>query len=246
MTKPSAFRTPTLLALLLPVAAGCGAPPEGVDEEDLLLAAVTSETEDLFVGDFVSDPDLDPADLERPGLGGACDAGAHFARLRAAHHGHRPARDHRRRHPRLLHLVWIYDADNDGALSESERAQMLSDFTARCEARRARLLEAFDTNGDGVLDEGEIAAARQAARACREARRQAFLARIDTDGDGRLSIPERLAAHEARLAQFAERRAAVVAEFDLDRNGTLDDTERAAARAALRERIRSGGEPRCS
>lgn len=76
-----------------------------------------------------------------------------------------------------------FDADGDGQLNATERAE--------AEAAHQRILERFDADGDGKLNQQER----------RQAMRQHMLDKFDADGDGQLSEAER---DQARA--FAEQR----------------------------------------
>ncbi len=161
----------------------------------------------------------------------------------------RPGRDDHRRMRRVhrwMKLVRIYDFDRDGELSEDERDALLADFTERCDALHQRALDEFDADGDGELSDDERQAARDAAQARRADRRDAMLDEYDTDGDGELSRDELHAMHEARRAEHEERRQACLDAFDADGDGEWSDEEHAAFTDAMRERIRTGQNLRCT
>jgi Ca2+-binding EF-hand superfamily protein len=163
------------------------------------------------------------------------------------HHGHmhghkrgKRGRGHHRGlgHHKLHRIKWIYDTDNSGELSETERAVLEGDLVTRCENKEAYMLATYDTDADGVLSEEELAAASAAKEAEREARRAERLAEIDTDGDGEVSKTERRAARDARRANCEARRAAKVEMFDADGDGELNDEETNALRDYLRQWVR--------
>lgn len=128
-------------------------------------------------------------------------------------------------------LLWIYDVDDSGDLSDDERAELEADLAVRCDNLQAALLEAFDADLDGTLSDEELTNAQAAYEAERVAREVAELAEFDADGDGQLSHEERRAAHDAK-------KAALIARFDADASGDLDDTEAAALRAYMRSVVR--------
>lgn len=144
----------------------------------------------------------------------------------------------RHRHHKLRRLRWIYDADNSGSLDAEEKATLRADIEARCEAKRAFILETFDTDGDGVLSDEEKEAARSAKRARHQERRDSFFDAVDSDGDGQISREEFRDAKQARKANRQERRANLKAQFDADEDGTLSDDEKNALREYLREWVR--------
>jgi len=176
----------------------------------------------------------DDAGIGRGGRGGR---GGHGGR------GQGQGRGHGRGGERVERLLFIYDVDGDGTLSEAEQAEVQADLAARCEARQAALLAEFDADDDGALSEAELEAARAAHEAEREARHEDMLAEFDADGDGVLIREEHDAAHEARRAEAEAARAALEAQFDADGDGTLSDAELAALREERRARIRSGERP---
>lgn len=180
-----------------------------------------------------------PEDGDRPdGDGGHRGGhGGHRGGHGGGHGGHGGGRGH------AEHLLFIYDVDGDGTLSDAERAELLADLAAGCEARQAALLSEFDANGDGALDADELAAAQAARQAERDAREAERLAAFDANGDGTLDETEREAAHTAHEAEEAEAQAAVEAEYDADGDGALSEEEAATMREALREKIRSGEKP---
>lgn len=72
----------------------------------------------------------------------------------------------RRPHSERPEMIKKYDTDQDGQLSEEERAALRNDVKAGREARREKFhrafMERFDTNKDGVLSEEEKEAAKAA------------------------------------------------------------------------------------
>lgn len=75
-----------------------------------------------------------------------------------------------------------FDKDNDGTLSESEKATA----KAALAERKAKM----DTNGDGKVSATE-----------RKAARKQMMKRLDTDGDGKISEAERKAAGDKRKSR---------------------------------------------
>ena len=132
-------------------------------------------------------------------------------------------------------LVTIYDTDGDGAISTTERADLLSDFTTRCESLQARLLAEYDTDGDGVLSDSE----EETARAAIEAEMEAM--RADHPEGGPPEPPEG-GPPEAGTAPPVP--PPLLDEFDTDGDGSLSDAERTTLRDTMRARIRDG-EPLC-
>jgi EF hand len=86
-----------------------------------------------------------------------------------------------------------FDADKDGALSESEKAAAREAVKNRAGNLRAKA----DANGDGTLDETERNKAREQFRGKAGALRQRLLQHFDEDKDGQLSEAERAKARAA-------------------------------------------------
>jgi Ca2+-binding EF-hand superfamily protein len=135
-------------------------------------------------------------------------------------------------------LVSVYDADASGALEASELESVKADLEARCENRRAALLERFDVDGDGTLDADEREAARAALRERFAERHAARVDRFDADGNGRLGPLERRRAGGMLRDRLAARRQAITDEFDTDGDGELDAEEREALGEHLRACVR--------
>ncbi len=133
-------------------------------------------------------------------------------------------------------LVLLYDVDGDGTLGESERATLLDDFTVRCDALQARLLEEFDADGDGALSADEEAAARSALEEGAHGQCPEEGGRPEGGGAEGRSDSGRPAGPppEGEYPPF------IVDEFDLDADGTLSSTELETVRTTIRERIRAG------
>jgi Ca2+-binding EF-hand superfamily protein len=135
-------------------------------------------------------------------------------------------------------LISVYDSDGSGSLEASELDAVKADLEARCENRRAAMLERFDADGDGTLDADEREAARAALRERFAERHADRVGRFDRDGDGRLGPVERRRAGHALRDRLADRRAAIADEFDVDQNGELDAEEREALAEHLRACVR--------
>ncbi len=69
-------------------------------------------------------------------------------------------------------LLWVYDLDSDGSLSDLELESVFSDFSERCESIHSRLLEDFDADGDGELSEEEMELAHHTLRERRDSKRE--------------------------------------------------------------------------
>ena len=152
----------------------------------------------------------------------------------------------------------VYDIDVDGQFSEAERATLLDDFTARCQAIHDQILIEFDADGDGDLSEAEqetaraahqdrMEAARADMKACREAMGQDECDRGGREGGGegaeRGDGPPPEGAEGERGDGPPPIRGPLADEFDTDGDGELSEAEVAALRAEVRERIRSGEAP---
>ncbi len=176
-----------------------------------------------------------------------------------AEHGGGPGgpRDHLMR---LLGLV--YDSDGEMGFSEAEKATLLSDFSARCEAIHAQILADFDADGDGTLSEAEEAEARAAHEAEMEAQREAMEScrplgegeGAREGGEGRPAAGERGEGPppegEGARGEGGEPPAGpppakgpLGEEFDADGDGLFSEAELATLRETIRARISSGAHP---
>lgn len=172
------------------------------------------------------DDDMDSPDHVRSSTGAAnADQCSHDDDDRPPRGDHGPGGRHG--------IEWVYDANGDHALDDTERAAREADRLASCENRRARILATYDQDGDGTLSPSELEAAQAAIDAEMEARRTAALATYDTNGDGRLDCSERQALVDAKHAAIRER-------FDANGDGEIIGDERAALAEAIRAEIRSG------
>lgn len=126
-------------------------------------------------------------------------------------------------------MLLIYDLDEDGALSDSERATLFDDFTVRCEVLSDKLLAEFDADGDGTLSADELAT----ATATLEAERAAHYAEMGP--------PE---GHDGPPPEPGSRAVPPGLEhYDTDGDALLSDAELSALRDALRALIRAGEPP---
>ena len=122
----------------------------------------------------------------------------------------------------LTRLLYIYDVDEDGVFSESEKTEIFSDFDARCEVLHEKLLSDFDTDEDGELSEDEKALAKETIQDLKASHKEAHTCNKDLNAEDRPNLPK-----------FAQ-------EFDLDGDDELSETELQTLRDVLRERIRNG------
>jgi len=137
-----------------------------------------------------------------------------------------------RGHPLVHHMRFIYDANEDGALDDDERALLESDLAVRCDVRNEKILSEFDIDDDGALSLDELVASEEARRDAHESAHAEARAATDTDDDGVLSCEEREAAREAM-------RTEMLTAYDLDEDGALTTEERAVWREDLREKVRA-------
>ena len=262
-----------VLIPLITLITGCTTSLGSLAVDAALLLSATSGAEEKTVssGDAVSPDDL-PAALT-PDPFRTCDAGSTYADLfgqfdadtdgvlDAAEAG--TVQDTFDQAPGGADRLWMqwgmlllaYDEDLDGALSETERATLLADFTTRCEVLQDKLIADFDADGDGVLSEAEQATA-EAALAAEEAEHhscEGMGGEGDTagpEGDGppdgdsgaRGGDPFHLGPPEGAMVEVDGVPIAppLLDEFDANADGTLDNDEIAALRAAIRGRITSG------
>ncbi len=235
-----------LIALCLLI--GCGQDSLS-GEEELLLSTTSGEEEPAAFGAKSTDAYGTPGEVDQPPLFRECDAPGFFDRLFARydkdtsgrlnrseetriHHARsKRGRDHHRMMRHRWHFLhFVYDADDDGELAKSERADLLADHTERCENLHAQILEEFDEDGDGLLSEDEKDAAHEELRDRHEVHRERMREAHQPhqrDGHKRPDVPP-----------------PVMDEFDANMNGKLSSKERAEARVILRDRL-SSGQPPC-
>lgn len=141
-------------------------------------------------------------------------------------------------------MLLVYDLDGDGDLSSTEQAELEADFSARCAALHARLLEDFDADGDGELSAEE----EEAARAALEARYEEMAGEHrgpppggePPEGAAGEGPPEGAEGAEGEVDHCHRGPPPHMVEFDLDGDGELSESELSTLRDTLRERIRSG------
>lgn len=247
-----------LISLVVLVAA-CGSSSGDFSAEDLLAARAVAGEEEALTEDGV----VQEGAPQLPPMRG-CDAPGEFAKLFAEADGDQSGaldapegRKVRRGFgppPHVLHLLkWVYDADESGDLDETERAALLADHTARCEALQDRLLADFDADGDGTLSEAELEEAR--ANAPRPPHGHGPRGEGDTDGppggrghhgprgEGDTDGPPGGRGHHGPPVDLNDPPPPVVDEFDADGDGTLSASEAATARAEIRARLVAGEPP---
>ena len=143
-----------------------------------------------------------------------------------------------------------FDADGDGKLNESERAEAKKAHEARREEMKARheaMKEKFDTDGDGKLSKEERDAAFEAQLSSGNIPPE-MMERLDRNGDGTISDDEKAAArehHQKRREKMKERREKMLAKCDTNGDGEVSEEERKACREKMRgERGGKGRPPR--
>ena len=137
-------------------------------------------------------------------------------------------------------LLERFDSDEDGVLSDEERAAMPRRGKGRLRhrgrfGRRGPPLQRFDTDNDGVLNDEERANARAA-------RKRRAIEQDDGTGAGTLDDEERSARSHRGKKRFRRRGrfgrpVAQLRRFDVDKDGTLSEEERTTARAARQKHI---------
>ncbi len=226
---------PFYLLPLLWALPACDAAITAANAEDSLTAAAVAGQEEEITHSGLAPERGEPLPLLR-----ACDALGERARLfdeadgdGSGDLGPEEQDQTLTRHgppPHHFHFMrWVYDADDSGDLDEAERATLLDDHTARCEAMQARLLAEWDADGDGALSDDEL----EAARAAHEAERDGDRAPGRPGGQGGPPPSEQRGAVPPPVQD----------EFDADGDGEISSGEASVAREVLRERIRSGERP---
>lgn len=131
-------------------------------------------------------------------------------------------------------ITFVYDTDRSGTLEEAERAVLLDDFTARCEALHDKLLSEFDADASGDLDDSELATAKQALDERRPPPPE--------DGERPDGPPEGTDSDRPGPPPEGEL-PPPLRGFDEDGDGELSEAEFAALQADVREHIRNGDPP---
>ena len=92
--------------------------------------------------------------------------------------------------PARADILQKFDANKDGKLDDSERAQMKAAFEAKRAERHKAALAKFDANKDGKLDATE-------RKTMQDTRLAEQFQKMDTNGDGKLTLDEFKAGSEA-------------------------------------------------
>ena len=235
-----------LSPFILLAAIGCNAALETDEltaQEELLIQTISAEEENIIQG-------MEEG-MEGPQLFGQCKRAEFFAKKLQQfdfnsdselqeeevdeikeHHKGKGKHKARRLRKLMNMLLWVYDVDQDGELSDSEKEELFADFDARCEAMHAQLLEEFDVDGDGELSDSEKLAAEEAIQARHEEHKAEREARKEEmGGEGKEGCDKK--GEREGLPRFAD-------EFDLDENGEISADELVSLRQEMRERIRTG------
>ncbi|MBM74944.1 MAG: hypothetical protein CMK59_06060 [Proteobacteria bacterium] len=226
---------------------GCTAQPQLSAQEELIVSTLSGSVE-VFNEDVLGSDENAP-ESERPGFLQECETEIFFNDLFDSYDVDMSARleieeserVHERRKSRggeqskklrklMDLLLWVYDLDADGELSEEERQDLFTDFSERCDVLQEKLLEEFDLDEDGVLSEDELAAIEDEKR---EKTAEHEASKGDKECKKEKSSSEYLEKEDIGLPPFAK-------AYDEDQNGELNDAEFEVFRAEYRELIRSG------
>ena len=112
-----------------------------------------------------------------------------------------------------------YDTDQDGKLSDTEKAAMKADL----EAKRKEMIAKYDADGNGVLNATERAAMEAELQAQRLAEQTAKFTELDTDGTPGLSLAEFTLG--APTGATVERINHAFTHLDADKDGVISLTE---------------------
>jgi Ca2+-binding EF-hand superfamily protein len=212
-------------------------------EEEILLTALSGQ-EEVFSEHDISALGMQSS-KDMPTLFRECDAQGSFESLFAhydentslelegeeeekicSERSERKEHHNRRAHHMITLLEYVYDLDKDGVISDEERMELYSDFSARCETIHDQLLSEFDINEDGVLSMEEREAAREEAiRRHQEGDRHADHERGEESRGPRHG--------RSGLPPFAR-------TYDVNEDGSLDGQELSTFRREMRENITSG------
>jgi len=140
-----------------------------------------------------------------------------------------------------------FDANGDGTLDSSERAELKDALGDHARAKIAlvkigirarhhvwkRIVWAYDADNSGSLEKDEKVALAKAVQARCEARKARILANWDKDQDGTLDDGELRAAIVAHMQARRARFVSLFDKVDTNDDGTIDQRERDAAKAFL-------------
>lgn len=242
--------------VILPLLTACSLFDEQDAENAILMTAISGEEE------YSTARSDGPPDPFRPELGRECDASGDFDRIFGLFDedadkslnirergdvrddlgsmvGDKGEGKEKGPPPPLMDLLFlVYDLDESGDFSESERATVLEDFTVRCEAIQAMLLESFDADGDGTLSETELDTAREALDTLREEHGDDMEGACpEGEGGGPGGPPP------GEGGERPEGLSPLAQEFDTNGDGELSDSEHEELRSVMRERVRTGAPP---
>jgi hypothetical protein len=276
----------TILLAALSITTACGSDILLTAQDELLLSAISGEEDYLGGAETVSGgseapaqggAEADRAEGDRQGtppMFRECDAAGTYTGLFSAYDedadgelgapeqdevmSEHAGPDQGPRGQLLGMLRVVYDVDADGQFSDAERATLLEDFTARCEAIHEAVLAEFDADGDGELNDAEQEAARDAHQERMEAAREDMedcreaMGMDECDGGeggggggerGDGPPPEGAEGEGERGDGPPPIRGPLADEFDADGDGELSESELDTLRTELRARIRSGEAP---
>lgn len=209
-------------------------------EEELVLAAASGPEEAMVEGATPVSSAMPEG--ERPDPMRECDASGDFSHLLGQYdadgdgnldrreegdvdeaRGFRGEEERHRVEGAWAMLLAVYDDDGSCSLEETERTTLLDDFTARCDALQARLLEEFDADGDGALSAEEEATARASLQSRAPEGAPPERGERPEGGPCEGTVPPPLAA------------------YDTDSDGYFSADEYATMRPLVRQEVREGG-----
>ena len=215
---------------------------------EILLSTTGGAEEGLTSRDTMGDlaPSGDP---DQPPLGRECDASGTYTGIFSEYdvnanqsldtgecqsvqdaHADRDDLAQRDAEMRWHLMLLIYDLDEDGALSDTEKSPLFDDFTTRCQVLAAKLLADFDADDDGTLSDSELATAQATIEADQEAQRAAMQQAM-ADHPDQMGPPPEPGSREVPPG---------LESYDTDSDGLLSDAELSTLRDALRARVRAG------
>lgn len=226
---------------------GCTMETSLTGEEEILITALSGE-EEVFSNHDIAARGMHPSE-DMPLMFRECNAEDTFERLFAEYDKdssseleeeeenkvcdkrNREGAQQKRAKNMMKLLLHVYDTDEDHILGSTEKKELYTDFSERCEQLHAKLLEEFDVDGNGVLSDIEKESAKEEAKTRREEGDRYSEEKEGWDEDKDEGYEKK--GKKKGLPPFAK-------EFDIDEDGKLDDSEKESFRTSMKEKIRSG------
>lgn len=136
-------------------------------------------------------------------------------------------------------LTALFDANEDGRISQPEISRTYKQYTEALQETSAIETRYLDTNGDGQASASEAEAWRTGASLLERLDGLAALKQHDADGDGTLNETETLAALRAIISRHDDARAYLADRFDADGDAKFSDAQLLEAVTSMRQSHRN-------